>query len=275
MEPLEVINQSVTLEANAIAAQNGGNIDEAKRLFKSAGKTVWDIIDKIPDDSIRGEQVVRAVRLLNQAGERKRAKTIAQYSLNGNSIPLTSKDELRALINEITNAKTSTEIRNRGRGALVEELSSGLTPKLLTITTPTRFSNVSDILSLPAQPLRAKCAKALQASFTLDVEHDPPAPKSPSQIATEFGVPISLQRQLGICLTKETAYEFMETLGVTPKQGKFYQNLAKKKYKEFFNREISSDGGKPFVFTYAEILHLQEIEALLPFPEELSELLAS
>jgi hypothetical protein len=95
---------------------------------------------------------------------------------------------------------------------------------------------------------------------------------SPSRIASDIGVPISTQRENSICLTKSEALEFLSRLGIAPRMG-FKRNLTKAKYERFFDRKISSDGGKPFVFTYAEILHFVEIEIYIPFPDSLRSLL--
>jgi hypothetical protein len=290
----ENISRSEELEAEANAIADS-ETDRKKDLCGQAANNVLKVLSSIPDDAIRGNQAVRAVRLLQNAGQQKRSREVAQSWLGRNSLPQTSLNDLRNLIIVSTNNITVREARRRRLstnelttdqnstpGQAVDPTSQGLfttvEANILALVSPTSqglFATVeANILALPVPSFQQICVRALQASVRLDIEHDPPQPSSPKEIATDVGVTIRVQRQLGICLTKDDAFDFLERLGVRPKKSSFNRQLTKGSYERFFRRDISSDGGKPYVFTYAEILHLEGIEPLLTLPPVLEDLLS-
>jgi hypothetical protein len=271
----EDISRSEELEAEANAIADS-ETDRKKNLYGQAANNVVKVLSSIPDDAIRGTQVVRAVRLLQNAGQQKKSREVAQSWLGRNSLPQTSLNDLRKLIIVSTNNITVREAKRRRISTNELMTDPNSTPgQAVSPTIQGLFATVeANILALPVPSFQQICVRALQASVRLDIEHDPPQPSSPNEIATDVGVTIRVQRQLGICLTKDDAFDFLERLGVRPKKSSFNRQLTKGSYKKFFGRDISSDGGKPYVFTYAEILHLEGIEPLLTLPQILEDLLA-
>ncbi len=266
----ELIRLSEELEAQADAHED---LEIQKSLCGRAGSSVETALPGITDDAVRGTQAIRAVQLLQRSGQQKRARELAQYWLGKNSLPQTNLDDLKSLIIVSTNDITVREAKRRRISPKIELM----TPNGTSLVSPINqnlFSTVeANIVALPLPNFQKTCVQALQASILLDIEHDPPQPSSPSQIADEFGVAIRIQRQLGICLTKNDAFDFLARLGVRPQKSSFNRQLTKGTYERFFNRDISSDGGKPYVFTYAEILHFEGIEPLLELPQPLRDLL--
>ena len=270
----ELLAQSAEREATAEASEEPS---ERKRLFKEAVNLVQQALPRIPDTSERGNQALRIGNLLLQAGRPKKAKELVQNLVKQNSLPTDSDFKVRVedLLTQLTNITTLHEAK---RGST----NPGVSPADVNPDDPSQpvipqNPNILDkvvakILAVPVEDLRRRLAQALEASISIDIEHNPPRPMSPSQIASDIGVPISTQRENAICLTKDDAFEFLSRLGISPRRG-FKRNLTKAKYEKFFDRKISGDGGKPYVFTYAEILHFVEIEIQIPFPDSLSSLL--
>jgi hypothetical protein len=277
----ELISLSERLEAEANALSES-ETESQKDIYRLAAENAARALHNIPDDSIRGIQAVRAVRLFQNAGQQKRSRKLAQSWLGENSLPQTSLNDLRNLIIVSTNNITVREANRRGTSTNELMTDPNSTPRqvaspnsqLVRPINQSLFATVeANILSLPVLSFQKICIEALQESIRLDIEHDPPQPSSPSEIADEFGVSIKIQRQLGICLTKTDAFDFLERLGVRPQKSSFNRQLTKGTYEKFFHRVSSSDGGKPFVFTYAEILHFEGIETLLELPASLVNLL--
>jgi hypothetical protein len=129
------------------------------------------------------------------------------------------------------------------------------------------------ILRAPTDDLRRKLVLALESSLKIDRDHDPPQPFSPQRIAEDFGVPITVQRQYSICLTKDGAFKLMNQLNIALTRHKVRRQFTKQMYETLFHRPISSAGKKPYVFTHAEVLHMQELAITIPMPEELASLL--
>jgi hypothetical protein len=269
----ELLRQSAEREAAAVAS---GKSSEKKRLYEEAANLVQQALPRISDTSERGNQALRVGNLLLQTGHPKRAKQSIQDLVEQNSLPTDSDFKVRveALLTKI---KTFRQAKKRSTNPGVspvtvnpEDSSQPLIPKNANVLDEV----VTNILAIPVdvEDLRRRLAQALEASISIDIEHNPPRPMSPSQIASDIGVPISTQRENAICLTKDDAFEFLSRLGISPRRG-FKRNLTKAKYEKFFDRKISGDGGKPYVFTYAEILHFVEIEIQIPFPDSLSSLL--
>ncbi len=269
----EFIRLSEQLEAEADTHED---LEIQKSLYGRAGSSLEAALPEITDDEVRGNQAVRAVQLIQRSGQQRRAIELARYWLGKNSLPQANLDDLKSLIIVSTNDITVREAKRRRISPNTEFMTPNSTSDgLVSPTNLGLFSNVeADILDLPVPNFQKTCVQALQASILLDIEHDPPQPSSPSEIADEFGVAIRIQRQLGICLTKNEAFDFLERLGVRPQKSSFNRQLTKGTYERFFNRDISSDGGKPYVFTYAEILHFEGIEPLLELPIALQNLLS-
>jgi tetratricopeptide (TPR) repeat protein len=252
---------------------------EQQDQYKLAAEFAEQALEAMPenvDPANRGTQAVRAVNLRLQARQRKQARQLAQFWLDRNSLPDSYVRELRNLVTGITNQRTSSEARRRsknsGGSSPVVDPTMNPTEPIAPTNTSILDEVASRILALPEIELQRQCARALEASIRLDIEHDPPRPTSPSQIATDIGVPISLQRRLGICLRKEDAFEFLNRLRVAP-QRNFFRRLTNSTYAKFFGRRVSGDGGKPYVFTYAEILHFEKIETQIQLPPNLESLL--
>ena len=270
----ELLRQSAEREAAAIATEESV---EKKRLYKESANLVQQALPSIPDTLERGNQALRIGNLLLQAGSPKKAKKLVQDLVEQNSLPIDGDFKVRVggLLAQLTNITTIRE-------ASIRRTNSGVSPVKINPDNPSQSVTpenvnvlnavVSRILAIPVKELQRKLAMALKVSILVDIEHNPPRPMSPSQIASDIGVPISTQREHGICLTKDEAFEFLSRLGISPRRG-FRRNLTKAKYESFFGHQISSDGGKPYVFTYAEILHFVEIEINIPFPDSLLSLL--
>ena len=274
MDWKELLAQSAEREAAAVASDESS---EKKILYKEAANLVQQALLSIPDTSERGNQALRIGNLLLQAGRPKTAKKFVQDLVEQDSLPTDGDFKVRVegLLTQLTNITTIREAKkistNLGVSSVTvnpEDSSQPLIPQNPNILDKV----VAKILAVPVEDLRRRLAQALEASISIDIEHNPPRPMSPSQIASDIGVPILIQREDGICLTKDEAFKFLSRLGILPRRG-FKRNLTKAKYEAFFERKISSDGGKPYVFTYAEILHFVELEIHLPFPDSLSSLL--
>ncbi len=252
------ITISQTLEEYANQANSDGRNVEATGLFNQAADLLMPVMEHLTEPATKGRQAVRLVKLLFEAGKYTTAKETSESYVSQNSIPDISRSELENLISQIT---TLLPINRRSRGKVVTDPIMHL-------------ANFAEKI-LAASPLnfQQRLAHALNASIQIDVENDPPQPYSPSDIATDFGVPISIQRQYSICLTKDTALEFMNQLGIALTKDKLRKQFSERRYNELFGRPISSDGIKPFVFTYAEVLHMQELAIMIPFPSELNYLL--
>jgi hypothetical protein len=270
----ELLRQTAEREAAAEASEEPS---ERRRLFKEAANLVQQALPNIPDLSERGNQALRIGNLLLQAGRPKKAKQVIQELVERNSLPDDDdfQGRVETLLIELTNITTIREAKNRST-------NPGVSPVTINPDNPSQLvipqnPNILDelaakILAVPLEDLRRRLAQALQKSISIDIEHSPPRPMSPSEIASDIGIPISTQRQNSICLTKNEAFEFLSRLEIAPKRG-FKRNLTKAKYEKFFGRKISSDGGKPYVFTYAEILHFVELDINIPFPDVLRSLL--
>jgi hypothetical protein len=127
-----------------------------------------------------------------------------------------------------------------------------------------------EIMHATPPDLQRRLVRALKASIQIDTDHYPPQPFSPHRIAEDFGVPITVQRQYLICLTKDGAFKLMNQLNIALTQHKARRQFTRQMYESFFHRPISSAGRKPYVFTHAEVLHMQELAIILPMPEELA-----
>lgn len=269
MTPAEItaaITQSQNLENDALTANNGGRPNEAKKLYNEAGNALMPVMEFLSDPSVKGEQAVRLVNLKLRGGKLKKAIAIAQQHVSQNSIPDISRATLTGLIQEITARQTEIQMQQRNRnggGAMFNNTHA-----------VNFFAPIAGrILALPSDHLQTNLALALQASILIDTDNAPPQPYSPARIAQDFGLPIAVQRQYNICLTKDTALEFMNQLGIALTQDKVRRQFTEKKYQKLFDRPISTDGKRPYVFTYAEVLHMQELATMLPFPTGLGHLL--
>lgn len=265
----ENLRQSKAYEHLAIEAESY-QLPEAPRLFRLAAEAVQACLDNIPDAHVQSEQVVRAVKLFLKASKPTQAKVLAQLWVS-------NKNLLQQALNELYNSIPNLDLTViNSRTPIDTDLSVPInySSEIVTSTERDILRNVAnDILALPEPDMKVICAHALAASILLDIDHDPPRPYSPRQIAEEFGVRLEVQRELGICLTKESALEFLERLRIAPKKGSFYRRLSDQGYRYVFDRAPSSIGKKPLVFTYAEILHFEDITFRLQFPPVLQHLL--
>lgn len=257
---------------------------ERKELYDEAARLLRNVLEHIQDRSILGREVIHACKLFISAGNPENAISLAQdWSERNGYLPGIVLEELNTIIHDQNNRiqnnndRTNREINNRrtshNEPALVATPSDSPSA-IVTSTNSDILQYVSDnILALPEPDFRINCARALVASILVDIEHDPPQPYSPVQIAVGFGVTLEVQRRLGICLTKKSALEFLELLKIAPKKGNFNRRLSKRGYENVFGRDPSSIGNKPYVFTYAEILHFEDITFRLQVPTALQNLL--
>lgn len=132
----------------------------------------------------------------------------------------------------------------------------------------------SHLIALGSGELQHICINALKASITLDLESLPPSPASPEQISEEFGINLRLMHQLGICITKRDVYDFLNSLGIPSSRYRISRKITRHAYESFFDRNISCIGKKPCVFTYAEVLHFEEIKIQLELPASLLQIVA-
>jgi len=256
------IAESRKIEEIAILENTRNGKEKAKNLFNDAANMLLPLMEDLTDAEAKGEQSVRIVELKFRAGRFTEARKIASEYLNQNSIHPSYRSSLEKLIISIT-VLQPTNMRSRGIVLTDPEFDYA------QILTPI----AKGILCASTEDLQKKLARALNASIQIDKDHDPPKPFSPTKIAEDFGVPITVQRQYSICLTKDGALEFMTKLSIALTKHKMRRQFTRKMYESLFDRQISSAGKKPYVFTHAEILHMQQLELELPMPEELSSLL--
>ena len=257
------IAESCKIEEFAVFENTRNGKGKAKNLFNDAANMLLPLMEDLSDAEVKGEQSVRIVSLKLRAGRFAEAKIIAAEYLNRSDILPTYRSSLKKLVSSINVLQPPNM---RSRGLVLTDPEFDYAPILTPVA--------KGILSASTVDLQKKLARALNASIQVDTDHYPPKPFSPTEIAEDFGVPITVQRQYSICLTKDGALEFMNKLSINLTKHKMRKQFTRRMYESFFDRQISTAGKKPYVFTHAEVLHMQELSTIeLPMPEELRSLL--
>lgn len=127
---------------------------------------------------------------------------------------------------------------------------------------------VKKIRHLPYPELRKPYARALKDSLRVDHDTTPPRPSSPKDLASEYGLTVEILEDFFICLDRENAVLFLQSIGIEISTATFNKRYTSGAYKQLFRRELSANGTR-HLFTYAEVLHLVGNLQRIPFPREL------
>lgn len=267
-------------EENAALAEQAfevGKFKDAKRLFKLSADDAIEAIEVHGEDNVEqlGQLIIKAVLLRLRSGQYSKSMQLAQQWIARNLLPDDVVGQLREQIVRAANEITKSEAKKRAIGDTVPVTSDDSPennpeqqPGFVRSTVNVLEDVVNEIAQLNSEALQQQCLAALRLSITLDIDHYPPEPKCPKEIYEEdVGVSLDLLKKLNIVLTKDAAFEFLTKLGIAPKKSKFRRNLTADSYEKFFNRKVSKIGKKTLVFTYAEILHMENLTIQLDIPD--------
>ncbi len=126
------------------------------------------------------------------------------------------------------------------------------------------------ILNHPLVEFRRTLARALAESLRLDHRY-PPRPLSPMDISGHFDIALSRQLDFSIILTRRMAVDFLNALGRKTSLTMLKRRYNAKSYRDFFGRGICQVGDS-YVFTYAEILHMEKLDVHLKLSDVLAQL---
>ena len=115
---------------------------------------------------------------------------------------------------------------------------------------------------------KRKFFRALKYSVHGDGD-TPPKVYSPSEIEDTTDIPIPMLYNYGIITDKRKAIEFLESLNYDVSISGFRKRTTEKKYKRTFSTRKTHKFGNKLVFTYLEILVLEDLRITPELPEEL------
>lgn len=95
---------------------------------------------------------------------------------------------------------------------------------------------------------------------------EPPKTYSPLEIESETGIPLHVQYEFFIVVSKDRALDFLAGLGYSPQKAAFKKRTTEQAYKKTFGKTPAKVGNK-LVFSYLEILRLEKLTMLIDVGE--------